>query len=89
MAYVREFLENNSPHGFPLLLKRVVYSGTHSGDWVAASDAPQLLTETRSEEFQISLEVELTILKSLLQRIDKLAAKDFTQYPFGKEVVVA
>jgi hypothetical protein len=47
VAYVREFLENNSPHGFPLLLKRVVYSGTHSGDWVAASDVPQLLTETR------------------------------------------
>jgi hypothetical protein len=29
-----------------------------------------------SEEFQISLEAKLAILKSLLQRIDKLAAKD-------------
>jgi hypothetical protein len=47
IAYVREFLENNSSHGFQLLLERVAYSGSHSGDWVAASDVPQLLTETR------------------------------------------
>jgi len=47
VAYVRGFLENNSPHSFPLLLERVVYDGTHCGDWVAASDVPQLLTETR------------------------------------------
>jgi hypothetical protein len=47
VAYVRGFLEDNSSHGFPLLLERVVYSGTHSGDWVAACDVPQLLTETQ------------------------------------------
>jgi hypothetical protein len=47
VASVRGFLENNSPHSFPLLLERVVYSGAHSGNWVAASDVPQLLTETR------------------------------------------
>ena len=47
VAYVRGFLENNSRNSFPLLLERVVYNGTHSGDWVAASDVPQLLTETR------------------------------------------
>ena len=42
-----------------------------------------------SEEFQISLEAELAILKSLFERIDELAAKDFTQHPFGKKVVVS
>ena len=42
-----------------------------------------------SEEFQISLEAELAILKSLLKSVDELAAKDFTQHPFGKEVVVS
>ena len=47
VANVRGFLENHSPNSFPLLLKRVAYSGTHSGDCVAASDMPQLLTETR------------------------------------------
>jgi hypothetical protein len=47
VTYVRGILENNSPNSFSLLLERVVYSGTHSGDWIAASDAPQLLTETR------------------------------------------
>lgn len=47
VAYVRGFLEDNSPNDFPLLLGRVVYSGTHCGDWVAVSAVPQLLTETR------------------------------------------
>jgi hypothetical protein len=47
ITYVRGFLENNSSHGFQLLLERVAHSGSHSGDWVAASDMPQLLTETR------------------------------------------
>ena len=42
-----------------------------------------------SEEFQISLEAELALVKSLFERIDKLAAKDFTQHPFGKKVVVS
>ena len=46
VAYVRAFVEENSPTSFPLL-ERVVYSGTHSGDWVAVSEAAQLLTETR------------------------------------------
>jgi hypothetical protein len=47
IACVRGFLENNPSHGFQLLLERVAYSGSHSGDWVAVSDVPQLLTETR------------------------------------------
>ena len=46
VAYVRGFLEENSPDSFPLLLDRVVYSGTR-GDLVAAIDVPQLLNETR------------------------------------------
>lgn len=50
VAHVREFLENNSPQDFPLLLERVAYSGTHCGDWIAASDATQLLTEARKLE---------------------------------------
>jgi hypothetical protein len=48
VAYTRGFLQNNPPYSFPLLLERVVYSGTHSGDWIAASDAPQLVIEARS-----------------------------------------
>jgi hypothetical protein len=47
VAHVREFLQRNSPNDLPLLLERVVSSGAHCGDWVAASDVPQLLTETR------------------------------------------
>jgi len=47
VAYVRGFLESHFPNSFPLLLERVAYSGTHSGDWIADSDVPQLLTETR------------------------------------------
>jgi len=41
------------------------------------------------EEFQISLEAELAILKSLLERIDELTAKDFTQHFLGKKVVIS
>jgi hypothetical protein len=42
-----------------------------------------------SEEFQISLEAKPTVLKSLFERIDKLAAKDFLQHFLGKKVVVS
>ncbi len=41
------------------------------------------------EEFQISSEAKLTVLKNLLERIDKLAAKDFPQHFLGKKVVVS
>ena len=41
------------------------------------------------EEFQISLEAELAVLEGLLERIDKLAAKDFSQHFLGKKVVVS
>jgi hypothetical protein len=47
VAHVREFLQRNSPNDFPLLLERVVYSGAHCGDWLAAGDVPRLLAETR------------------------------------------
>ena len=42
-----------------------------------------------SEEFQVSREVELTIVKGLFERLDELATKDFPQHPFGKKVVVS
>ena len=42
-----------------------------------------------SEEFQISLEAELAILEGLLERIDELAAKNFTQHFLGKKVVIS
>jgi hypothetical protein len=40
------------------------------------------------EQFQITLETELTLLKGLLEGGDELAAKDLTQHPLGEEVVV-
>jgi len=41
------------------------------------------------QKLQVSVEVQLAILKSLLERVDKLAAKEFRQHFLGKEVVVA
>ena len=41
------------------------------------------------QQLQIGLEVELTILKSLFESVDELAAKDFAQHFLGKEVVVS
>jgi hypothetical protein len=35
------------------------------------------------------MEVELAVLKSLLERVDEFAAKDFPQHRFGKEVVLS
>ena len=41
------------------------------------------------KKLQISLEVELAILESLLESVDELAAKNFTQHFLGKKVVVS
>ena len=38
---------------------------------------------------QVSLEVELAILESLLKRVHELAAKNFTQHFLGKKVVIS
>jgi hypothetical protein len=35
------------------------------------------------------MEVELAVLKSLLERVDEFAAKDFPQHRLGKEVVLS
>jgi len=45
---VREFvrgLQGNLGPKFPILLKKVVYDGTHTGDWVPAKETPELLKE--------------------------------------------
>jgi len=45
---VREFvrgLQGNPGPKFPILLKKVVYDGTHTGDWVPAQETPELLKE--------------------------------------------
>lgn len=45
---VREFvrgLQGNPGPKFPILLKKVVYDGTHTGDWVPAQETPALLKE--------------------------------------------
>jgi hypothetical protein len=45
---VREFLNalqgDPGPH-FPILLDKVVYDGTHTGDWIPARESPKLLKE--------------------------------------------
>jgi hypothetical protein len=48
IAHVRDFLrclEDEPGPRFPVLLKHVVYDGTHSGDWIAATTAVELLKE--------------------------------------------
>jgi hypothetical protein len=45
---VREFvcgLQGNPGPKFPILLKKVVYDGTHTGDWLPAKETPELLNE--------------------------------------------
>jgi hypothetical protein len=38
-----------------------------------------------SEEGEVSVETELTVTESLLESVDKLSAKDFTQHLAGKK----
>jgi hypothetical protein len=48
IAHLRELLhrlERDPEPRFPILLTKIVYSGTHSGDWIASSIAPVLLKE--------------------------------------------
>jgi len=40
------------------------------------------------QKLQVSVEVQLAILKSLFERVDELAAKEFTQHLLGQEIVV-
>ena len=41
------------------------------------------------KKLQVSLEVELAILESLLKSVDELAAKNFTQHSLRKKVVIS
>jgi len=45
---VREFLrglQGEPGPKFPILLKKVIYDGTHTGDWIAVKQTPALLKE--------------------------------------------
>jgi len=42
-----------------------------------------------SKKLQVSIEAELAILKSPLESVDELAAKNFLQHFLGKKVVVS
>jgi hypothetical protein len=42
-----------------------------------------------SEELQVSMEVELAVKEGLLESINELATKDFTQHLFRKEVIIS
>ena len=45
---VRDFvrgLQGNPGPRFPILLKKVVYDGTHTGDWIPVDESPALLGE--------------------------------------------
>jgi hypothetical protein len=46
--HVREFLrglQGDPGPKFPILLKKVVYDGTHTGDWIPVKQTPALLRE--------------------------------------------
>ena len=48
IAHVRDFLhclEGKPGPRFPILLEKVVYDGTHSGDWILSSESADLLKE--------------------------------------------
>jgi hypothetical protein len=51
IAHVRDFLrclQGKPGPRFPILLTKVVYDGTHSGDWLPSGQAPKLLKEVQT-----------------------------------------
>jgi len=47
IRHLREVLQTLGATDFPVLWKRVVYDGTHGGDWIAAEDSKRLLEEVQ------------------------------------------
>jgi len=46
--HLRDFLrglQGDPAPRFPILLKKVIYDGTHTGDWIGSKDAARLLQE--------------------------------------------
>jgi hypothetical protein len=49
--HLRDFLrglQGKPGPRFPILLKKVVYDGTHTGDWIQAEESPTLLQEVET-----------------------------------------
>jgi hypothetical protein len=47
IAHVRAYLDLKGLPSFPVLKQRVVYNGTHEGDWIGSAEASCLLEEAR------------------------------------------
>jgi hypothetical protein len=48
VGYIREWIKTeaeNTKRQFPVLSEKVVYSGSHGGDWISSPDAQRLLEE--------------------------------------------
>jgi hypothetical protein len=65
IGHLRSFLrglEGKPKPRFPILLNKVIYDGTHSGDWIASEQAAELLKEVEtvlhSRDILASSEVE-------------------------------
>lgn len=48
IGHVQQFVESRAVTTFRLIRERVVYSGTHGGDWIASADSVRLLTEAQN-----------------------------------------
>ena len=46
--YIREYVESLPQGDLRMIRERVIYDGTHCGDWVFASDSARLLEEARN-----------------------------------------
>jgi hypothetical protein len=47
IGHIRSLIEAMPDCGFPLMRKRVVYSGVHAGDFIKAQDSLRLLEEAQ------------------------------------------
>ena len=86
--------------GYPMGIAAEIFQHIARGHQRGVSSAPPRLVDRVAaarqrrrqglcQELQVSMEVELAVLKSLLEGVDEFAAKDFPQHRFGKEVVLS
>ena len=47
IGHVQQFVESRAATTFPVIQGRVVYSGTHAGDWITSADSMRLLEEAQ------------------------------------------
>ena len=73
IAHIRSWVESKEIQfgkRFPILLQRVVYSGSHAGDWIDHADAQRMLEELNNIETTAEDELQREFVQTMRQLCD-------------------